>query len=174
MTGSRIALVVLVVLLVVFIVVLGLGAHRNNSQQAPADRNSQENYEPPSWVSGIGQLIAPLSPKLKLDKKAFTFGSHEISEMVPASTDKFRRAAFRVTQGCRSARQPDGSVKEDCTSAQITYRSNGGEGHELQLDKQGWKGTSNDSTRGSLVILKGGGTLTFRCVGAPTCAAILE
>ena len=174
MTGSKIALAVLIVLALVFVVVLALGAHQNNSQRAPTDRNSQANYEPPSWVSGIGQLIAPLSPKLKLDKSAFTFGSQPISEPVPSSTDTFRQATFRVTQGCRSVTQPNGTVKQDCTSAQITYQSAGGEGHDLGLDSQVWKGTSNDPTRGSLVILKGGGTLTFRCVGSPTCAILLE
>ena len=162
-------IVVLILIAALFVVVLILGAHQNSSQQTPRDPGS---YAPPAWLSGMGQLVAPFSPKLKLGRNAFVFGPSPTSESVPSSRDEFRTATFRVTQGCRSV--PQRSAKPDCSNIEIVYRSEGGEGHDLKLDLQNWKAKRDDPTRGSLVILKGGGKLTFRCVGMPSCTVVLE
>jgi hypothetical protein len=163
------AIIVLILIAAIFAIILVVGAHQNSSQQTPHDPGS---FHPPGWLSGMGQLIAPFSPKVKLGKNTFIFGTSPMSESVPSSTDEFRTATFRVTQGCRSV--PQQSVKLDCSNIEIVYRSKGGEGHDQGLDSQTWKAKYDDPTRGSLVILKGGGALTFRCVGMPRCTVVLE
>lgn len=176
--SSKVALVLLILLVVLFVIVLGWGARKNSSQAAPNDPNSREqfaeSYDPPNWASGIGQLMAPFTPKLTLDKNTFAFGLLPVTVSLPSSTDKFRRATFRVVQGCRTISQAGGGVTQDCSAAQINYRSQGSEGHDLRLDSQNWKAKHNDPTRGSLMILKSGGTLTFQCTGMPSCTAVLE
>jgi hypothetical protein len=169
-------IIVLVVVGGLFIAMMVVGARQNGKQQAPADASGRQSFaqsfDPEtSGMAGIGRLIAPFSPKLKLPRSAFVFGFAGISQGVPASSDQFRQASFHVQQGCVA--QGSGGAA-NCSAVQIFYQSVGGEGRDLQLDQQRWQGTRNDPTTGSLVILMHGGTLNFRCVGMPSCTVLLQ
>jgi hypothetical protein len=174
----RIVIVVLILIAALFVVVLIVGAHNNSSQQAPTDsqgrREFAKNFSPQEYgLAGIGQLVARFSPKLKLERNTFTFAG-PLLEPVPSSTDEFRAATFHVMRGCKPVPKENGGFTQDCSAVHIMYDSAGGDDGKLHLNHQDWEGKHDDPTRGSLVILKGGGTLTFTCVGMPSCTVILE
>lgn len=170
MRGLKIGIGILILLAVIFVVIMVTSARQSSNQQTP-DPNT---YDPPPWANAIGSLLSPFRPKLKLGRNTFTFGFLPKSERVPPANDKFRSATFHVTQGCRSIPQAGGGAIQDCSSVVIDYQSTDGEGQNLKLDHQVWKPKHDDPARGSLVILKGEGTLTFRCLGMPSCTVVLE
>jgi hypothetical protein len=170
----RAVIIILVVIAAAFIALMVLGTGQNSKQQAPADANGRQSFaqsfDPEkSGISAIGRLIAPFSPKVKLPRNTFTFGLTGTSVNVPASSDQFRKASFHVAQGCI-----DHAGGANCSAVQISYQSVGGEGKDMQLDQQKWQGTKGDPSTGSIVVLSRGGTLSFRCVGMPSCTVVLQ
>ena len=162
---TRAFFIVLIILALVFAVILILGEQKNRSQTAPEDPGGRKDFasefEPPQWADNLGRLIAPFSPRLELEPRAFVVGSTPVVIKVPQSGQKFRRATFRV-------------APPTCQSARISYSSNEGEGRDLQLDQQFWRGSRKEPCSGSLIILQGGGTLTLACTPAQICKITLE
>jgi hypothetical protein len=189
--GPKIAIGVLVLLLVLFLVVLRHGGRyerppaensdsktKQNSdsktKQSDAAIAAAANYQPSAWVTKLGGLLAPLSPKLKLSQTSFTFGALPVKISIPAADQKFRNATFRVVEGCRTVPTKvdycPSPIRVDCLAVSICY-SSGGKGHN-GLDDQPWRGKCDDPAVGSLVILENGGSLTFKCPSR--CTVVLE
>jgi len=154
--------------------VLASGSGHNNSGQPQGDpKEWAKSFNPPSWASGIGRLLAPRSPKLKLDQTNIEFGAvHFTVGVLPDTNHSFRNAVFQITKGCMSI-GPDQKPR-DCSNVKIQYHDPVQEGPSPDLRDQTWQGLAKTPDQGSLMILQSGGTLTFWCEVVASCKAVLQ
>ena len=82
-----------------FFFTLTIGARRNDAHPMPASDSDRTQYAqdnpPPAW---IGSLIGPLSPKLSLPQKEFSFVGDSLTVQAPAADSHFRNATLRICE----------------------------------------------------------------------------
>lgn len=162
MSGPKIAILILVVILLLFAAAM-LFTERGNS---PRNRNNSEdaNKPTPSLVKWLGGLFSPEPPKLKLSPSRFVLNQNQSQDVeVPPSDEDFRTATFVLKNRGRVR-----LVYDDRTP---------GAGKDLQHQDMELprrpRDPDDDRMRGSLTVLKRGGTLRIQCLVAP-CELVLE
>jgi hypothetical protein len=166
--ATKLFFVLLVLLGIAFFVTMRLGAKRNDDPALPQTNEDRaaytQSHTPPKFISN---LIARISPRLDLPQKEFIFSETALTIYVPPGTAEFRNATFEVTLGCQTP--------TDCSNVAVRYDAKGNQGEELNLEAQPPKdSTPGRSGKRSIAILSRGGSLTFKCTGAPSCIARLQ
>lgn len=173
--NPRLILIILILIALLFVVAVFVGIG-NDGKGGSNAKNSAKTFKPPGWITSLGSTGG--GPKLELDSNTVAdntcgldFGSQILTvasscqlnikpaEEGPFGGQSLRTLTFRVLQGrpilnykCSA---PKGSKSDD------------------DLCEQEWPGDANPS-HGSLVILKGGGTITFSCSGSTPCKLQFE
>jgi hypothetical protein len=152
----RVALLVLVLIAVLFVVALGMGLFQDDGRPelTPA---ALRDYQAPSWTKVFGSLLEPMSPRLRLQPSTINIGARGVTITVPPANDAFRKATFR---------------RRGPSPVHIVYDS-GGEAPK-GLGRQEWPQAGDSEDIGTLIVLKGGGRLTFTCPGLSPCSVVLE
>jgi len=171
MEGKRI-LVIVVLILVLFAVFFAVGIawgvrnDRNRENETSAEEfSSQPNSH--GWTESFGEWLRPYSPKLKLGRSKFVVaaGSSIADILVPSSDRPFRSGTFFLSSGLQAVIVYHAAVQ---TSGELKNPQ------ELELPRKK-RDENDDPRRGTLAILRAGGTLEIRCApGTLPCTVQIE
>jgi hypothetical protein len=157
------AFIILVVVGVLFAVVL-FASRSNHADTAPEDPDARESlaqtHEPPSLVTFFGGLLGRWSPKVRFAQTAYSI-TGGLDVQVPPSDEAFRRATIHV-------------APPHCETIAIVYDAAEGEGADMKLEHQEWKGSEREPCVGSFVVRPKGGTIAITCPPNQTCSFTFE
>jgi hypothetical protein len=171
MSSTKIVIIVLVLVGMLFIIFVARGALRSDPQPSSNRQTDAKRTKPPGWTKKIEGLFSSLKPKRALEKKVYsaTTSATAADKIKPDDKQPFRTVKFHLLSGSGSAR----IEYNDDTPVQANQK-------ELKFQKFPLPAEFDsehpeaDRSRGSIVALKGGGTLTIICTGNSACRVEVE
>lgn len=168
MTGTRIAIIILVLIAALFATGVAIGVNKRRGKQS-LDKQSAKHYSAPNWLNNLAPLFSRFGPRLKAEEmkplnndsvlkgNTFVVGQSQAEFAVQPSQDRFRKATFVLKEG---------------RGLNVLYEAADSDAGDLS--KQEWPAADDDPQKGSVVILKGGGKLKMSCNQKPPCAVELQ
>ena len=172
MNNPKVIIIILIIIAIVFVVAVLVGIG-NDGQRHSKDKGFARSFKAPGWANSLGSLGS--GPKLKLDSETvasntcgFDAGTQTLTITSACQLNiKAAEEGFFGGQSLRTAnlRLLQGSVT-------VNYQCRGASNDDLC--PQDLNNSDFDKSRASLVILKGGGTITFTCTGPTPCKISFE
>lgn len=156
MSSTKIVIIVLVLIGLLFVIFVARGALRSDPQEDP---DTVATKEKPGWTKTIKGLFTSLQPKIELKQKVF---SGHTEDSIKPDAQPFRTITFHLLSGSASILYVDPEpISGDLKRLQS---------QTCPLPNP--KG--DDHSRCSIVVLKGGGAVTFDCVLNTACRVEVE
>ena len=155
MSGTKIAIVILVVIAVLFVVLVVYGVHRNGD-------GSNLNAATDKFKS-LNKVLAPYAPKLKLSQTSFDLSHLPVGGKLtvtapPDDQHSYRKATFRP---------------EPANCVAIEYHTADDKGEKLR--NQSWPAEGSDPGEANFTITSAGGPIAFtRALPLGSCVVELE
>jgi hypothetical protein len=169
MSSTKIVVVVLILIGLLFVIFVARGAFRNEPAQPKGKQqleSSAKKTKPPGWTNRIKGLFTSLQPKALTGK---VYSSSTPKDTIPPDEKQpFRTVTFHLLSGTAEISYKDdtpiesGSPLKDMDNPQPC---------KLPQDPDP---DISDPNRCSILALKRGGTLTFKCTGTSACRVKVE
>lgn len=166
MSSTKILVVVLILIGLLFVIFVARGALRSEPRPSSDPKTAAKKEKPPGWTNSIKKLFSSMQPKLELKQKIYSLNSEE--KIKPDDKQPFRTVTFhRLSGGAEISYKDDtpiesGSPLKDMDNPQPC---------KLPQDPDP---DISDRERCSILALKRGGTLTFKCTGNSACRVEVE
>jgi len=160
MSSTKIVIIVLVLIGLLFVIFVARGALRDEPREDP---NAVAKKDKPGWTKTIKGLFTSLQPKVALKQKVFS--GHTEDTIKADEKQPFRTVTFHLLSGTASIQYDYGDRTPRIADELKDLKS-----QTCPLPNP--KG--DDSSRCSIVVLKGGGTLTFDCAVNTACRVEVE
>jgi len=158
MSSTKIVIIVLVLIGLLFVIFVARGALRDEPREDP---NAVAKKDKPGWTKTIKGLFTSLQPKVALKQKVFS--GHTEDTIKADEKQPFRTVTFHLLSGSASIQYEDQT------------RPISGELEKLKSQTCPLPNPKGDDrNRCSIVVLKGGGTLTFDCAVNTACRVEVE
>lgn len=167
MSSTKIVIIVLVLVGLLFAIFVAAGALRRDPTLPPpekiADKDTKDAPKP-DWTKTVKNLFSSLQPKILKDKVY----SSNTTDPIPADDKQaFRTATFHLLSG-----SADISYKDETPQASDSPLKKMKNPQHFTLPQQ--DSNVSDQERGSILVLKRGGTLTFTCTNNSACRVKVE
>ena len=185
MTGTRVAVIVLILIGVIFFVGIGASLTREDDDPPPKDRDSAASaIDKAAYLRSLLRLPGA-TPKIRpADLLALTSATiitapgSFFDSPVRASEEKYRTARFRLTESSA----PNAALKirydNDCVPEGMNSDTDLGKQETEELIptsiEESERCGSKDKACANLTIFKCGGNITFTCMGTGRCEVQLE
>ncbi|MGK7874067.1 MAG: hypothetical protein AB4426_12365 [Xenococcaceae cyanobacterium] len=161
MSSTKIIVVILMIFALLFFGSFGLGILKSQDMSA---EEFAKTGQFPHWVENIGDLLAPVAPKVELKPSTLQLNPGQSKVITIPKSD----CAFRVV----TLKLNIGAILE------TRYLDMTPDAGNLDFDKQildlPHQKRGKNHYRGSVVVLKAGGTLQLSCKGIDSCQVVFD